>query len=145
VAKRGSESGGVQGSESRGVLHQGPIPYFLHGLLEYLAAALLIASSFLFNFHSDAAQAVSIVGGVIVLVVTAITVSPTGIVKSLPLPAHIVVDFAVTALLIAAPFLFGFSKKTTPTAFFIVLGVVYLLLIIATRFPRRETLAPQSE
>jgi hypothetical protein len=36
--------------------------------------------------------------------------------------------------MIASPFLFGFSDEGTPTAFFITLGVVHLLLTIGTRF-----------
>jgi len=34
--------------------------------------------------------------------------------------------------------LFGFSDESTPTVFFIVLGVVHLLLTIATRFEKGE-------
>ena len=48
------------------------------------------------------------------------------------------IDFALAAVLIAAPFLFGFSDDGTATPFFIVLGVVHLLLTIATRFVSEE-------
>jgi hypothetical protein len=123
---------------------QGPIPPFAHGVIEYLAAALLIAAPFLFTFDSDGATAVSIVAGVLVLVVTACTALPTGIIKSIPVHAHVVVDYVLAIVLIAVPFIFGFTDDGTATAFFIVLGVVYLLLTIATRFvsaerPRRRT------
>jgi hypothetical protein len=122
---------------------QGPIPAFAHGAIEYLAAALLIAAPFLFSFDSDSATAVSIVAGVLVLVVTACTALPTGLIKSIPIHAHAVVDYLVAALLIASPFLFSFTDDGTATAFFIVLGVFHLLLTIATRFvieerPRRR-------
>jgi len=122
---------------------QGPIPAFVHGFIEYLAAALFIAAPFLFSFDADAATAVSIVVGVLVLVVTACTALPTGIIKSIPVQAHAIVDYVLAAVLIAAPFLFGFSDDGTATAFFIVLGVVHLLMTIATRFvseerPRRQ-------
>ena len=50
---------------------QGPIPAFVHGVLEYLIAALLIAAPFLFDFASDTATGISIAAGVLVLVVTA--------------------------------------------------------------------------
>ena len=121
---------------------QGPIPAFVHGVVEYLAAALFIAAPFLFSFEDDTATAVSIVVGVLVLVVTASTALPTGLIKSIPVQAHAVIDFLLAAVLIASPFLFGFSDDGTATAFFIVLGVVHLLLTIATRFvgddrPRR--------
>ena len=123
---------------------QGPISAFVHGAIEYLVGALFIAAPFLFTFDDDTATAVSIVVGVVILVVTASTALPTGLIKSIPVHAHAVIDFALAAVLIAAPFLFGFSDDGTATAFFIVLGVLYLLLTIATRFvsegrpPRRR-------
>ena len=117
---------------------QGPIPAFAHGVIEYVAAALLIAAPFLFSFDNGNATAAAIVAGVLLLVVTACTVLPTGIIKSIPVQAHVVVDYLLAALLIAAPFLFGFSGDGTATAFFIVLGVVYLLMTIATRFVTEE-------
>ena len=125
---------------------QGPIPAFVHGIIEYLAGALFIAAPFLFSFD-DTATAVAIVAGVVILVLTASTALPTGLIKSIPVQAHAVIDFAMAAVLIAAPFLFGFSDDGTATAFFIVLGVVHLLLTIATRFvsgsqpPRRRAAA----
>ena len=122
---------------------QGPIPAFAHGVIEYLAAILLIAAPFLFSFDDGTATAVSIVAGVAVLIVTSCTALPTGIIKSIPVQAHVVLDYLLSASLIAAPFLFGFSGDGTATAFFIVLGVAYLLITIATRFvseerPRRQ-------
>ena len=126
---------------------QGPVPAWLHGAIEYVAAALFIAAPFLFGFDDDTATAVSIVAGVVILVLTASTALPTGLIKSIPVQAHAVIDFALAGVLIAAPFLFGFSDDGTATAFFIVLGVVHLLLTIATRFvsgsqpPRRRAAA----
>jgi hypothetical protein len=113
---------------------QGPIPAFAHGVIEYLAAALFIAAPFLFSFENGTATAVSIVVGVLVLILTASTAWATGLIKSVPVQAHAIIDFALAAALIAAPFLFGFSDDGTATAFFIVLGVVHLLVTIATRF-----------
>jgi hypothetical protein len=43
-------------------------------------------------------------------------------------------DLALAALLIASPFLFGFTDDDSATPFFIVAGVVELLLAIATRY-----------
>lgn len=121
------------------MLRQGPIPVALHGIIEYLAAALFIVAPFVLGFDSSAAKAVSIVVGVVVLLVAATTASPVGIIKSIPLPAHLVLDFILAGLLIAAPFVFGFSDETKPTAFFIALGIVHLLVTIGTRFlpPKR--------
>lgn len=116
------------------MLKQGPIPRFVHGVIEYLAGALLIAAPFLLTFHSGASKAVSVVGGVLVLVIAASTDGPTSLVNSIPLAAHVLLDYALAAVLLAAPFLFGFSSETAPTAFFIIVGVAHLLVTIGTRF-----------
>jgi VIT1/CCC1 family predicted Fe2+/Mn2+ transporter len=124
------------------VLRQGPISRFLHGAIEYLVGALLIAAPFLFSFDSGAAVAVSIVAGVVVIAVAASTEGPTSLIDSLPIPVHLLLDFALAAVLIASPFLFGFSDESAPTAFFLVLGVLHLLVTIGTRFkPPREKAA----
>ena len=123
------------------MIRHGPLPRAVHGLIEYLAGALFIAAPFLFGFESGTATAVAIVAGIVIIVVAAITAGPTSLINSVPLAVHIVLDY----LLVAAPFIFGFSAEGAPTAFFIVLGVVHLLVTIATRFrprgekPRRAT------
>lgn len=117
---------------------QGPIPAFVHGLIEYAAGVLLIAAPFVFPFDSDTATAVSIVAGVLVLIVAASTAMSTGLIKSIPVHAHVILDYALAILLIASPFLFAFDDDGTATAFFIVLGVAHLLITIATRFLRDE-------
>ena len=119
-------------------MREGPIPRFVHGLAEYAAAVLLIAAPFVLSFDSDAAVAVSIVAGVVVLVVAATTDGPTSLVNQLPLAVHLMLDYVVAVVLIAVPFLFGFSDEGAPTAFFIGLGVLHLLVTIGTRFRPAE-------
>jgi hypothetical protein len=113
---------------------QGPIPAFVHGIIEYLIAALLIVAPFVADFEDDTATAVSIVAGVLVLAITASTAFPTGLIKSIPVQAHAIIDYLIALVLIASPFLFGFSDDGTATAFFIALGVLHLLITIGTRF-----------
>ncbi len=116
------------------MLRSGPLSLFLHGVLEYTAGVVFVAAPFVLAFESDAATALSIIVGVLVLAMAASTNSPTGIARVVAVEIHAVVDFALAVLLIAAPFLFGFRDEGAPTAFFIVLGVVHLLLTIATRY-----------
>ena len=113
---------------------RGPIPPVVHGLLDYLLAALLIAAPFLIGFNEDAATALSIAAGVAVLMLGAFTAWTTGIVKSIPPVAHAMVDYLLAVLLIALPFLAGFSDDGTASAFFVIVGVAGLLLTVATRF-----------
>ncbi|MEJ7824420.1 MAG: hypothetical protein WKF48_03270 [Solirubrobacteraceae bacterium] len=116
------------------MLRQGPIPRFLHGMIEYAAGVLFIAAPFLFGFDSGAAVAVSIVAGVVVLIVAATTEGSSSLINTIPISVHVLLDYALAVALVAAPFLFGFSGESAPTAFFIVLGVAHLLITIGTRF-----------
>jgi hypothetical protein len=116
------------------MLRQGPIPVFVHGMLEYLAGVLFVAAPFLFGFESDAAIAVSIAVGVVVLAVAASTDGPTSLINQIPLSAHVALDYVLAILLIALPFLATFSDETAPTVFFIALGIAHLLITIGTRF-----------
>lgn len=124
-------------------MRDGPIPLFLHGTIEYLAGALFIAAPFLLSFESGAATALSIIVGVVVLAVAAATEGPTSLVDQIPTAAHVALDYVLVVVLIALPFLAGFSDETAPTAFFIVLGVAHLLLTIGTRF--RAPAEPRAE
>ena len=106
----------------------------VHGIVEYAAAALFIVAPFLLAFDSGAATALSIVIGVIVLAIAASTDGPTSLINQIPRSAHVALDYVLVVVLIALPFLAGFSDESAPTAFFIVLGVVHLLVTIGTRF-----------
>ena len=121
----------------------GPIPPWVHGIVDYLLGAFLILSPFLFSFDAGAATATGIVAGVLVLVLASSTAWATGLIKSIPPSAHAIFDLIIAVLLIASPFLFGFSDETSPTAVFMVTGVLALLYAIGTRYspeprPSRE-------
>lgn len=119
------------------LLSQGPIPALVHGTLEYAVAVLLIAAPFLFGFEATSATAASVVLGVGMLAFTATSRLPTGLTKAVSVGVHVTVDLVLAGTLVAVPFLFGFTEEGAPTALFITLGVVHLLVTIATRFPER--------
>jgi hypothetical protein len=116
------------------VLRDGPIPRFVHGIVEYVGGGVMVAAPFILDFKSDSAKAAAIVIGVLVIVLAASTNGSTSLVNSVPLSVHVVLDYLAAALLIAAPFIFTFSDEGAPTAFFIVVGVLHLLITIGTRF-----------
>ena len=117
---------------------QGPVPAFVHGVVEYLAAILFIAAPFVFSFDEDVATAVSVIVGVLILIIAASTAWRTGLISSIPVQAHVMLDYVLAIFLVASPFILGFSEDGTAAAFFIVVGVVHLLLTIATRFVVEE-------
>jgi hypothetical protein len=120
------------------VFKQGPVPAFVHGVVEYLVAILFIAAPFLFDFEEDAPVAVSLVVGVAMLIIAACTHWQTGLIDTISVHAHVMLDYLIAIFLIASPFIFGFDDDGTAVAFFIVVGVLYLLLTIATRFVDEE-------
>lgn len=120
------------------MIKDGPIPLFLHGVAEYAAAVLFILAPFLFGFDGNVPTAVSIAVGVVILLVALVTEYPAGVVRNLPLAAHIVLDFVLAIFLIAAPFIFSFTDEGGPFAFFVILGVVHLVLTTLTRFDLRR-------
>ena len=115
-------------------LRRGSVPLGIHGLIEYGAGALSIIGPFLFSFDSDVAKVVSILIGAGIIVMAVMTASPTGIVRTLPIASHIVLDYVLSLFLIVSPFIFGFTNDAAPTAYFIVLGLAYLLLTVTTRY-----------
>jgi hypothetical protein len=116
------------------VFKHGPVPPVVHGILDYVFAAVLIAAPLVLTFEEDTATAIAIAAGLGVLILAAFTAWPTGIVKSIPVIAHAMLDYLLSILLVVAPFLFGFNDDEQAAAFFVVVGVLGLLLTIATRF-----------
>ncbi len=120
------------------MLRDGPIPRFVHGFIEYVAAVVFFAAPFVLEFESGAAVAVSIIAGVAVLFLAAATEGPTSLINYVPLAAHVVLDYLLAVVLIAMPFIAGFSDETAPTVFFIGIGALHMLVTIGTRFKRRD-------
>jgi hypothetical protein len=116
------------------MMRDGPIPLLAHGLIEYLGGALFIALPFLLGYDSGAATALSIVVGVGMIALAATTDGPTSLINQIPRAAHVVLDYVIVVVLIALPFLAGFSGETAPTVVFIAVGVAHLLVTIGTRF-----------
>src|SRR3954463_7953765 len=115
------------------MVKQGPVPAFVHSLVEYVAGVLLIAAPLLLDYDSGAAKAVSIILGVLVLFLVATTTSTMSLINQVPLSMHIVFDYVIAAVLIASPFLFSFSDESKPPAVFPAGGFLWLLLSIGTR------------
>jgi hypothetical protein len=116
------------------LLREGPIPVWIHGVIEYVAGILFIAAPLLFDFDDSTATGVSVAVGILILIVAATTADPTGLVKAMTISVHVVLDFVLAVALIVAPFVLGFSDDTPPTVFFIVLGVAHLLITVGTKF-----------
>jgi hypothetical protein len=89
-----------------------PIPTKVHGILDYLTGALLIAAPWLFNFSDhDTARWVAIGMGLVFLGQSIFTNYEMGLVRRIPMSAHLTLDVLGGALLVASPWLLGFSER----------------------------------
>jgi len=112
---------------------RGSVPLALHGLAEYGIGGLLIFSSPLFGFDGEPRVAAILLGAA-VIVLAALSDVPTALMRRIPIGSHIVIDYVLGIVLIASPFIFGFSDDEGALAFFIVMGLGYLILTAVTRF-----------
>ncbi len=126
------------------MFRDGPFPAVLHGLAEYIAGGLFIALPLVLGYESGAATAVSIVIGVLMIGIAASTDWSLSLNNQIPKAVHFAIDWVLAAVLIASPFLFGFDGESTPTAIFIVAGVLHLLLTIGTRFGKKPEKAERA-
>jgi type IV secretory pathway VirB2 component (pilin) len=98
------------------------IPTWIHGLLDYPLSILLIALPWLGGFATGGiAQWVPIVAGVAMLGLSATTAYEAGLVRSIPMTAHLATDAVLGILLAASPWLFGFADLVWMP--FVVLGI----------------------
>jgi len=86
------------------------IPTVIHGLLDYLVGALLIAAPWLLGFAAGGAETwIPVILGVAAIVYSLFTDYEWGLVKRLGMPGHLGLDAASGVMLAASPWLFGFA------------------------------------
>src|SRR3954454_11703313 len=115
-------------------LRRGPISPRVHGTLDYLLAAALIAVPLAVDFHDDPATVLMLVVGGAATLLAIGTNWSTGIIRILPPVVHGVADIAATIVLIIAPFVLGFTDHTVATVLYVVIGAGGLAATLLTRF-----------
>jgi hypothetical protein len=122
-----------------------PITSRMHGMLDYPAALVLIASPWIFGFHDvgGAAVAVPIIVGVIALLQSPLTDYELGIVDMIPLRMHLAMDVVAGFVLAISPWLFGFADEGTNAWLpHLVLGLLLLGAGALTRGTRETEAYP---
>jgi hypothetical protein len=86
------------------------IPTKVHGMLDYLVGALLIAAPWLFDFADGGAQQwIPVILGASAILYSLFTDYELGAVRRLSMPTHLTLDLLSGILLAASPWLFGFA------------------------------------
>ncbi len=90
------------------------IPTSVHGALDYAASAFNLAAPSLLDLKdSPAASLMPRINGSAGVAYSLLTDYELGLVKAIPMPAHLALDAAKGALLASSPWLFGFANKGT--------------------------------
>jgi hypothetical protein len=120
-------------------MRRGLVPLEVHAAIEPFAAVVLIAAPWIFGFsNSNSAKVISIVSGVVMLLSGAMTRWRFALVRLIPLRTHLMTDLVLGVLLIAAPFIFGFSGFGAATRFMVIAGALELATALATQWEPAE-------
>jgi hypothetical protein len=104
----------------------------MHGILDYLVGALLIASPWLFGFADGGIETwLPVALGASALVYSLCTNYEMGAARLLSMKTHLTLDFLSGALLAVSPWLFGFSDHVYMPH--LVLGIFEMMAALITR------------
>ncbi|HEX2134345.1 MAG TPA: hypothetical protein VHG30_00335 [Microvirga sp.] len=88
------------------------LPTRLHGIIDYLWGAALLATPWLLGFADvAAAKWLAVAFGLGAFAYSAVTDYELGLLRILPMPVHLAVDGLGGVVLAASPWLFGFADR----------------------------------
>jgi len=104
-----------------------------HGILDYALGILLLAAPSFVGFAGMQAKWAYIFGGVL-LAMAVLTRYPLGIIKTIGLGVHGFVELLLAISLVAAPWYGNFSRGILSRNFYVMLGLLMLVLWFLTDF-----------
>jgi hypothetical protein len=108
-----------------------------HGILDYATAATAAAAAQVFRFSKPAAKAArGWAAGYGAL--SALTDYPLGVRRALPFRTHGALDFAMTPLIPALPWLFGFTRDRRARNFFLGLAAISAIVTAFTDWKAQQ-------
>lgn len=112
-----------------------PITTRIHGVLDYAMGIFLIISPSVFDFRFGGAETwVPVTLGIASIAYALFTDYELGLVRVLPMTAHLKIDFLVSATLLASPWLFAFDEVVRwPHLCLGALGIC--IVVLSQRFP----------
>ena len=108
------------------------IPTKVHGVLDYVVAAVLLATPYVFGFAGMGGPAVVIpmILGVGLILYSLFTRYEWGLIKVIGMPVHLIFDVLASLFLLASPFLFGFSDEPLNVWLPHVVGGIAVLIVV---------------
>lgn len=112
----------------------------VHGMLDYVIAALFALAPTLFGFEGTP-QIVCYVVAAVHLTLSLFTAYPLSIAKLIPFPLHGKVEMVVVPSLVALPWLAGFSDVTPARNFFLAAAALIAVVALLTNYQSADATA----
>lgn len=104
-----------------------------HGYIDFLVVVGFVGGPAVFGFEG-LPRTIAFALAVAHLLLTSITAFPMGFVKLVPLPLHGLLEFAISIVLFAMPWLAGFSGDEMARNFYLGAGASVLLAFLITDY-----------
>src|SRR5579859_5901147 len=105
----------------------------IHGYLDYLVVLIFLCAPTLLHFSLLPAVISYALAGVH-LALTLLTDFPLGVLKMVPLKWHGIIELIVGPVLVALPFVLGFGSEPAAQYFYILNGIVILIVWFLTDY-----------
>jgi hypothetical protein len=106
----------------------------IHAFLDYLAVGGFFSAPYLFGFAGTSAATASQVVGGLHLTLSLLTAYPLGAIRAIPFPVHGTIELVTAFLLMALPWLMGFTGLEAARNFFVGSGIVLVGLVSITNY-----------
>lgn len=105
----------------------------IHGILDYLVIITLFVAPSLLDFPGQAAT-VSYILGAAYVILALTTAYPLSLAKIIPFTVHGTIELILAPVLVALPWLVGFSDHEMARNFFVVAGVALFFVWLVTDY-----------
>jgi hypothetical protein len=109
----------------------------VHGIIDYLVVAVLLLSPTLIGLTPFVATITYTLAGIHFLL-TILTDFPYGIIRIIPYKIHGLIEFIVSIVLVALPWILHFDADGIDRHFYIVIGGAVFLIWLLTDYQHKE-------